>query len=159
MHVDFPVGETVMGYRRHAQTEKMSEGEKEYCFETYMRENREEQQYLDMVEDIIKTGNRKGDRTGTGTLSKFGAQMRFSLRDGQFPLLTSKRVFWRGVAEELLWFIRGCTDGKVLKEKGVNIWDGNGTREFLDGRGLQNREVDDLGPIYGFQWRHFGAEY
>merc|ERR1719478_2041430 len=106
--------------------------------------NREEQQYLDMVQDIIETGNRKGDRTGVGTLSKFGEQMRFSLRDGRFPLLTSKRVFWRGVAEELLWFIRGCTDGRALKEKGVNIWDGNGTREFLDGRGLKNRAVDDL---------------
>jgi len=159
--VEFPLGETVLGYRRTSQGDMQTDekSQVQYRFETYMRMNREEQQYLDLVQDIIETGNRKGDRTGTGTLSKFGAQMRFSLRDGKFPLLTSKRVFWRGVAEELLWFIRGCTDGRVLKEKGVNIWDGNGTREFLDGRGLKNRAVDDLGPIYGFQWRHFGAEY
>jgi thymidylate synthase len=84
--------------------------------------------------------------------------MRFDLRHS-FPLLTTKRVFWRGVAEELLWFIKGCTDGNVLKEKNVHIWDMNGTREFLDNRGLSHREVGDLGPIYGFQWRHFGAKY
>ena len=68
---------------------------------------------------------------GTGTLSVFGAQMRFSLRES-FPLLTTKRVFWRGVAEELLWFLRGCTNGNKLSEKNVKIWDANGTRDFLD---------------------------
>ena len=85
--------------------------------------------------------------------------MRYSCRDGQFPLLTTKRVFWRGVAEELLWFVKGCTNGKELSEKGIHIWDGNGSREFLDSRGLHDREEGDLGPVYGFQWRHFGAEY
>lgn len=95
--------------------------------------NEEEMQYLRLVEDILDNGVKRGDRTGTGTLSKFGVQMRFSLRDGRFPLLTTKRVFWRGVAEELLWFISGCTNAKVLQEKGIHIWDGNGSREFLDG--------------------------
>ncbi|KAJ1429616.1 thymidylate synthase-like protein [Ochromonadaceae sp. CCMP2298] len=85
--------------------------------------------------------------------------MRFNLRDGNFPLLTTKKVFWRGVAEELLWFVRGSTNGNLLAEKGVRIWDGNGSREFLDSRGLGHREVGDLGPVYGFQWRHFGAQY
>ena len=85
--------------------------------------------------------------------------MRFSLKDGVFPLLTTKRVFWRGVAEELLWFVKGCTNGKELGDKGIHIWDGNGSREFLDSRGLSHREEGDLGPVYGFQWRHFGAEY
>lgn len=84
--------------------------------------------------------------------------MRFNLRN-QFPLLTTKRVFWRGVAEELLWFIRGSTDAKQLQEKNVRIWDGNSTREFLDASGFSDRQVGDLGPVYGFQWRHFGAEY
>lgn len=84
--------------------------------------------------------------------------MRFDLRKS-FPLLTTKRVFWRGVAEELLWFIRGSTDAKLLQEKNVRIWDGNSTREFLDAAGFHAREVGDLGPVYGFQWRHFGAEY
>lgn len=95
--------------------------------------NEEEMQYLNLVQDILDNGVRRGDRTGTGTLSKFGVQMRFSLRDDRFPLLTTKRVFWRGVAEELLWFVAGCTNAKVLQDKGIHIWDGNGSREFLDG--------------------------
>lgn len=95
--------------------------------------NEEEMQYLRLVEDILDNGVRRGDRTGTGTLSKFGVQMRFSLRKDRFPLLTTKRVFWRGVAEELLWFVSGCTNANVLKDRGIHIWDGNGSREFLDG--------------------------
>lgn len=119
----------------------------------------EEMQYINLIKDILDHGVKRGDRTGTGTLSKFGAQMRFSLRNGTFPLLTTKRVFWRGLAEELFWFISGSTDANVLKAKRVHIWDANGSREFLDSRGLKHREVGDLGPVYGFQWRHFGAEY
>lgn len=84
--------------------------------------------------------------------------MRFNLRN-QFPLLTTKRVFWRGVAEELIWFLKGSTDAKELQAKNIRIWDGNSTREFLDAAGFHDREVGDLGPVYGFQWRHFGAEY
>ncbi|XP_039125112.1 putative bifunctional dihydrofolate reductase-thymidylate synthase isoform X2 [Dioscorea cayenensis subsp. rotundata] len=121
-------------------------------------EKHEEYMYLHLVEDIITNGARKNDRTGTGTLSKFGCQMRFNLRHS-FPLLTTKRVFWRGVVEELLWFISGSTNAKVLQEKGIHIWDGNASREYLDSVGLAHREEGDLGPIYGFQWRHFGAEY
>lgn len=121
--------------------------------------NQEEAQYLRLVQEIIEHGKRRGDRTQTGTLSKFGAQLRFSLRDETFPLLTTKRVFWRGVAEELLWFISGSTDANYLKEKKIGIWDGNSSREYLDKLGLSHREEGDLGPVYGFQWRHFGAEY
>lgn len=118
-----------------------------------------ENQYLDLVADVLAHGTFKPDRTGTGTISKFGAHMRFDLRHGAIPVLTTKRVFWRGVVEELLWFISGSTNANVLASKGVHIWDGNGSREFLDSRGLSNREVGDLGPVYGFQWRHFGATY
>jgi hypothetical protein len=75
------------------------------------------------------------------------------------PLLTTKRVFLRAVIAELLWFISGCTSSLPLSEQGVKIWDGNGSREYLDSVGLLHREVGDLGPVYGFQWRHFGAEY
>lgn len=75
------------------------------------------------------------------------------------PLLTTKRVFWRGVVEELLWFIRGSTDAKQLSKVGVNIWEANGSRSFLDSLGFTDREEGDLGPVYGFQWRHFGAKY
>merc|ERR1719453_2394495 len=118
----------------------------------------EEYQYLDLIRDIIQNGFESGDRTGTGTVSLFGTSMKFDLRKS-FPLLTTKRTFWRGVVEELLWFMRGDTNANHLSEKGVKIWDGNGSREFLDKRGLAHREEMDLGPVYGFQWRHFGAKY
>ncbi|XP_019454195.1 PREDICTED: bifunctional dihydrofolate reductase-thymidylate synthase-like [Lupinus angustifolius] len=118
----------------------------------------EEYKYLGLVQEIISEGNTKDDRTGTGTLSKFGCQMRFNLRRS-FPLLTTKKVFWRGVVEELLWFISGSTSAKVLQEKGIHIWDGNASREYLDSVGFKDREEGDLGPVYGFQWRHFGARY
>lgn len=119
----------------------------------------EEYQYLDLVREILTTGYHRGDRTGTGTLSIFGRTMRFSLRDGTIPLLTTKRTFWRGVATELLWFISGSTNAGDLSDQGVRIWEGNSSREYLDRAGLESREVGDLGPIYGFQWRHFGAAY
>lgn len=85
--------------------------------------------------------------------------MRFSLANDTIPVLTTKRVFWRGLAEELIWFIRGQTNSNILREKNVHIWDGNGSKAFLESRGLGHREEGDLGPVYGFQWRHFGAEY
>ncbi|CAB0034911.1 unnamed protein product [Trichogramma brassicae] len=119
----------------------------------------DEYQYLKLIKQIIQKGNVKTDRTGTGTHSIFGTQMRFSLRDGIFPLLTTKRVFWRGVVEELLWFIKGSTNAKELSDKDIHIWDANSSREFLDSCGFTDREVGDLGPVYGFQWRHFGAKY
>jgi dihydrofolate reductase/thymidylate synthase len=119
----------------------------------------EEHQYLDMIKEIMANGVLRGDRTGTGTLSVFGRTMRYSLRNNTMPLLTTKRTFWRGVAEELLWFVKGSTSAKELQDKNVKIWDGNSSREYLDSIGLTEREVGDLGPVYGFQWRHFGAEY
>ncbi|XP_048269195.1 thymidylate synthase isoform X1 [Bombus terrestris] len=122
-------------------------------------EEHEEYQYLNLIKKIIKEGTRKDDRTGVGTLSIFGTQMRFNLRDNVFPLLTTKRVFWRGVVEELLWFIRGSTNAKELSQKDVHIWDANSSREFLDSCGFTNRKEGDLGPVYGFQWRHYGAKY
>uniref|UniRef100_A0A147AUQ4 Thymidylate synthase n=1 Tax=Fundulus heteroclitus TaxID=8078 RepID=A0A147AUQ4_FUNHE len=118
----------------------------------------DERGYLNLVEYIMENGRKKGDRTGTGVLSVFGAQVRYNLRD-KFPLLTTKRVFWKGILEELLWFIKGSTNAKELSEKGVKIWDANGSRAFLDNLGFTEREEGDLGPVYGFQWRHFGAEY
>lgn len=121
--------------------------------------NHEEEQYLLAIKDILQNGVVRGDRTGTGTISKFGLTMRFNLRNNVFPLLTTKKVFWRGVAEELLWFIKGSTNANELIEKNIHIWDGNASREYLDNIGLSTREVGDLGPVYGFQWRHFGAAY
>merc|ERR1712032_1546697 len=112
----------------------------------------------DAIREIIEKGVPTDDRTGVGTRAMFGKMMRFDLRKS-FPLLTTKRTFWRGVLEELLWFVRGDTNAKHLSDKGVKIWDANGSREFLDKRGLSHREEGDLGPVYGFQWRHFGAKY
>lgn len=116
-------------------------------------------QYLNLIRYVMDHGVLRMDRTNTGTRSVFGTQMRYSLANGVIPLLTTKKVFWRGVVEELLWFIHGSTDGRLLKNKNIHIWDDNGTRAFLDKVGLTENEEDDLGPIYGFQWRHFGAPY
>ncbi|KAF9648444.1 thymidylate synthase [Thelephora ganbajun] len=120
----------------------------------------DEHQYLNLIRTVLATGETRPDRTGTGTISIFAPpSLRFSLKDSTFPLLTTKRTFLRGIVEELLWFIRGETDSKILSNKGVKIWDGNGSTEFLEKRGLGHRREGDLGPVYGFQWRHFGAEY
>ncbi|PHH81989.1 hypothetical protein CDD82_7374 [Ophiocordyceps australis] len=123
----------------------------------------EEAQYLDLVREILENGEHRPDRTGTGTYSLFAPRpLKFSLTKDQepiLPLLTTKRVFLKAVIAELLWFIEGNTSSIPLSEAGVKIWDGNGSREFLDSVGLSHRQVGDLGPVYGFQWRHFGAEY
>ncbi|KAK4237124.1 thymidylate synthase/dCMP hydroxymethylase domain-containing protein [Achaetomium macrosporum] len=123
----------------------------------------EEYQYLDLVREILDQGELRQDRTGTGTYSIFAPRpLKFSLnRDGTpiLPLLTTKRVFTKAIIAELLWFISGDTSSHTLSSQGVRIWDGNGSREFLDSLGLTDREVGDLGPVYGFQWRHFGAQY
>ncbi|KFH47673.1 Thymidylate synthase-like protein [Hapsidospora chrysogenum ATCC 11550] len=125
--------------------------------------NHEEYQYLDLVREILDDGEHRPDRTGTGTYSVFAPRpLKFSLnKEGTpiLPLLTTKRVFTKAVIAELLWFVEGNTSSLALSEAGVKIWDGNGSREFLDSVGLSHREVGDLGPVYGFQWRHFGAEY
>ena len=120
----------------------------------------DEEQYLSLIRAVLDTGDVRPDRTGTGTISLFAPpNLRFSLADATLPLLTTKRTFLRGIFEELLWFVRGCTDAKQLSAKGVKIWDGNGSKAFLEARGLGHRREGDLGPVYGFQWRHFGANY
>ena len=115
-------------------------------------------QYLQLVKNILNNGMLHEGRN-SNTLSLFGNTMRFSLKDKKIPILTSKKLAWKSCLKELLWFINGSTDNKVLQKQNVKIWDGNAERTFLLTRGL-NYELDgDLGPVYGHQWRHFNAEY
>tara|TARA_B100000424_G_scaffold270518_1_gene270061 strand:- start:4645 stop:5511 length:867 start_codon:yes stop_codon:yes gene_type:complete len=117
-----------------------------------------EQQYIDLIKDIITNGEYITGRNG-GTIAVFGRSMRFSLDNNTIPILTSKKVAWKTCIKELLWFISGSTDNNKLKAEKVHIWNDNASREYLDSIGLQNREEDDLGPVYGHQWRHFNAPY
>ena len=117
----------------------------------------QEQQYLDLIKNILDNGTWEEGRNGR-TKSVFGNMMRFNLTNGKIPILTTKKTAWKTCLKELLWFIRGETDNKLLQDQGVHIWDGNTTREFLDSRGLNYRE-GLIGPGYGFQWRHFNAPY
>lgn len=103
------------------------------------------QQYLDLLRDIRTNGSYRMDRTGVGTYAVFGRQLRFDLQKG-FPILTTKKVHWKSIVHELLWFIKGDTNIKYLKDNGVTIWD-----EWADKDG-------NLGPVYGEQWRNFGAD-
>ena len=118
----------------------------------------EEYQYLNLLENILESGTWEEGRNGK-TKSIFGASMRFTLKDGKIPILTTKKTAWKTCLKELLWFIRGETDNNLLKEQGVHIWDANSSREFLDSRGLTLTREDLIGPGYGYQWRHFNARY
>ena len=118
----------------------------------------EEEQYLDLMKNILYNGASSDDRTGVGTLSIFGSMLKYNLRD-TLPLCTTKRMFFRAIFEELMFYLSGKTDNKILQSKNIHVWDGNTTRDFLDKRGLQHYEEGDLGQTYGFNFRHFGAEY
>jgi len=116
-----------------------------------------EEGYINLLKDTLN-GEFKNTRNGN-VLSCFGCMIKFDNISTSFPLITSKKVFFRGIVEELLWFLKGSTNANELKEKNVNIWNGNSTREYLDSVGLQDYEEGELGPIYGWQWRMFGKKY
>lgn len=115
-----------------------------------------EYNYLKLLSKIISTGEYRNTRNSY-TWSLFDESLFFDLKEG-FPILTTKKMFWKGIVEELLFFIKGDTNSKNLENKGVNIWKGNTTQEFIDNLKLPYKE-GDMGPLYGFNWRHFGANY
>lgn len=114
--------------------------------------NIQEQSYLDLLEYVLKHGDKRQTRNAI-TYSVFGKTLEFNLE--HFPLLTTKKMFLKGIFEELMFFINGKTDTSELSEKGVKIWEANTSREFLDKMGFKDRKVGDMGPMYGFQWRNF----
>lgn len=109
--------------------------------------------YLDLAKDVLENGKRRSNRTGIDTIGVFGRQVRYDLKEG-FPLLTTKKIFFKGVLVELLWFLRGDTNIKYLQDNGVKIWNDWVTPEFIKKFG---RKEGDLGPVYGHQWRNFGG--
>jgi len=113
--------------------------------------------YLSLLKETLANGESKATRNGV-VLSIFGCMINFEDVAIAFPLITTKKMFFRGIVEELLWFLRGSTNAHELKQKKVHIWDGNSTREYLDSIGLDYPE-GELGPVYGWQWRKFGKEY
>lgn len=118
----------------------------------------DEYQYINLIDDILNYGTLEESRNGNA-YTVFGSSMHFSLENKVIPFMTTKKLAWKTCLRELLWFINGDTNNKHLKEQNVKIWNGNASREFLDSRGLTHLEEDDLGPVYGHQWRHFNAEY
>ena len=116
-----------------------------------------EEGYINLLKDTLD-GEFKNTRNGN-VFSRFGCMIKFDNISTSFPLITSKKVFFRGIVEELLWFLKGSTNANELKEKNVNIWNGNSKREYLDSVGLQDYEEGELGPVYGWQWRMFGKKY
>jgi thymidylate synthase len=118
----------------------------------------DEFQYINLIKDILEFGTLEKGRNGN-TLTIIGSAMHFDLTNNTIPLLTTKKVAWKTCIKELFWFIRGSTDNSELQEQNVKIWNGNASREFLNSRGLENLAENDLGPVYGHQWRNFNAPY
>jgi len=145
-------------YNLSEENEKRLNKMSDNIFSNIKKFEHEEYQYLNILQHILENGVWEKGRNGK-TKSIFGNSMRFSLKDGKIPILTTKKTAWKTGLKELLWFIRGETNNKILKEQGVHIWDANGSREFLDSRGLFNYEEDELGPIYGRQWRQFNKPF
>jgi thymidylate synthase len=127
-------------------------------FEKNEKNEKQELQYIRLISDILNFGSMENTRNGN-CLTLIGSTMRFSLKNNTIPLLTTKKIAWKTCLKELLWFIGGHTDNKLLQAQNVKIWNGNASREFLDQNNLKHLKENDLGPVYGHQWRHFNAEY
>jgi dihydrofolate reductase / thymidylate synthase len=116
-----------------------------------------EEGYLEILKDILKNGQEINNRNGI-TISNFGYLLKFN-NINNFPLLTTKRVYFKGVLEELLWFLKGSYNTDYLQQKNIHIWDGNSSREYLDANGFKYYKEGELGPVYGWQWRSYGKKY
>jgi dihydrofolate reductase/thymidylate synthase len=136
--------------------------EPKLTFQTYKNmfnyKSSQEYGYLNLLKDIMANGEDNSDRTGVGTRCVFGRQLRFSLQGNVIPLMTTKKTFFKGIIEELLFFLRGDHDNRILQKVGVHIWDGNTSREYLDKYNKQHIQEHDLGLAYGVQWRAAGAK-
>jgi|LakMenEpi03Aug12_release.lakeMendotaPanAssembly.Ray.scaffolds.fasta_scaffold399447_2 thymidylate synthase len=118
----------------------------------------DEYQYLNLIRDILDEGKMEYGRNGNAK-TVIGSAMHFDLTNNTIPILTTKKVAWKTCAKELFWFISGKTDNALLQKQNVGIWNGNASRDYLDEIGLYERAENDLGPVYGHQWRHFNAPY
>ena len=126
-------------------------------FKNKIAKENQEKQYIQLIQDIVDHGTDEKGRNGN-TRVIIGSTMYFSYLNNKIPLLTTKKVAWKTCLKELLWFIKGQTNNKILKEQKCYIWNGNASKQFLESRSLKYEE-DDLGPVYGHQWRHFNAPY
>jgi thymidylate synthase len=151
----FPYKELVENYTISTSSSRDKKGLR--TFEVWERNYSPEYSYLELLENVFFTGCKRDTRNGV-TYSKFGEVVEFDIGNYGFPLLTTKKMFFKGISEELFWFFKADTNANHLKQKGVHIWDGNTTKEFLDNLGLDYPE-GMAGPIYGFQWRNFNGEY
>lgn len=149
-NIHFPIDDYLKRYGCHL-IKRIGE------FETWIKPSHPEYNYLQCLNQILYQGSRRQTRNSV-TYSQFGKTLEFDI-EHSFPLLTTKRMAIRSIVEELLWFIRGQTDSRILDSKGVKIWNGNSSRAALDAVGHTHRREGDCGEIYGFQWRHWGAEY
>lgn len=146
------------GYSRNAYDTNIIKQSDDYHIEHTVCINAEEQNMLFVMNELIQLPVRE-DRTGTGTHSGFGPQFVFNLQHRTFPLMTTRKMFFKGIFEELMMYLRGQTDSKLLEAKGVPVWSANTSRDFLDKRGLTDLPEGDMGHSYGFSFRHFGAQY
>ena len=127
-------------------------------FRNFAKIQHPERQYLNLIDHILKFGEKEENRNGN-VITTNGVGMRFCLKKNTLPIFTSKKMAWKTCLKELLWFVNGSTNNNILNNQKVHIWDGNGTREFLDSRNLFHLKENDLGPVYGHQWRFYNAPY
>jgi dihydrofolate reductase/thymidylate synthase len=153
----FKLSECYFDFDYNKKTYSINKDKLQFCL--YKYHNKEENKYLETINKILCKGIHKIDRTQVGTISLFGKSFKYNIRNYRLPLFTHRKMFYRGIIEELLFFLSGNTNTKILENKNVNIWKGNTSREFLDSRNLNHLDEGDMGAGYSFQLRHFGAKY